>query len=104
MTDAGTTRTPDPGDSDAADPTQTRDPQGEDGRPDPAGEREAQERLANKVKAEKLNALMAQHGASTPEELAERLAQPPAAQGHARDDDEDGYAQRRGARLAKARA
>lgn len=78
-----TTRTPDPNDADAAnaasETTET------DGRTDDYQKRQA---LEHKVKAEKLNAMMAKLGVSTPEELDAVLSQPPANRDEQRAEDD----------------
>jgi hypothetical protein len=74
------TRTPTAQDGDAGVNTPTADPTPTDERPaSPGDEKTQKDILANKLKAEALNALMAEHGVSTVQELRERLAQPPAA-------------------------
>lgn len=75
-----TTRTPTMQDGDAGVHTPTTDPTSPEGRTDqPAADKAKQDALANKVKAEKYNALMQRLGVETDEELTERLTQPPAA-------------------------
>jgi hypothetical protein len=74
------TRTPGAQDGDAGEHTPTAETTLQDERPaSPGDEKTQKDILANKLKAEALNLLMAEHGVSTVQELRERLAQLPAA-------------------------
>ena len=75
-----TTRTPTAQDGDAAEHTPTAAPTPTDERTDqPAADKAQRDALANKLKAEQMNQLLEQTGASSFEELAERVTQSPAA-------------------------
>src|SRR3990172_2840510 len=100
-----TTRTPGAQDGDAGEHTPTADTTPKDERTDqPAADKAKQDALVHKVKAEQLNALMERSGASSVEELNERLAQSPAAPASRPSQDDDSYEARRTHRLRKIQA
>jgi hypothetical protein len=85
-----TTQTTQPTDGDAGEHTPATEtgPEGERAGTS-EGDYHKRQALENKVKAEKLNALLAANGVSSVEELNERIAQSPAAPSHEPPDDDD---------------